>query len=117
MLVESKKQCMYFLKFKGSRKFIPAKFVNQAIRESQSLRNSILKVGVRESLYTRKFLPAKLCTNKVVCFSRARFRMLTMIECASPVFATPDFIRMRDVLIRRGTVIAHVINIDNNKKY
>ena len=56
---------MYFLKFGGLRKFIPAKFVNQAIRESWSPRNLILKVGVHKSLYPRKSLPAKLCTSKV----------------------------------------------------
>ena len=50
---------MYFLRFEGSRKFIPANLVNQAIRESLSPRNLILKVGVRESLYPQNFLPIK----------------------------------------------------------
>ena len=57
---------MYFLEFEGLQKFIPQKFVNKAIRESWSPQNLILKVGVGESLYPRKFQPAKLCTLNVV---------------------------------------------------
>ena len=49
---------MYFLEFEGLRKFIPMKFVDQAIRESPQ--NLILKVGVRESL------AAKVCIRETL---------------------------------------------------
>ena len=47
------------------RKFVPAKFEEKVIRECLSPRNSILVVGVRESLYPRNLIPAKVSTNKV----------------------------------------------------
>ena len=43
-----------------------AKVYTREICQQSHSRNLILKVGVRESLYPRKFLLAKLCTLKVV---------------------------------------------------
>ena len=50
--------------FPRSRKFIPAKFLNGPIREILYSRKLILALGDRESL-SRKFIPAKVYTNKV----------------------------------------------------
>ena len=68
LLVKSTKQFICFLRFEDSRKFVPAKFFNRAIRESLSPRNANFSFSfdVRESLYPRKFLPAKLSANKVL---------------------------------------------------
>ena len=48
------------------RKFIPTKFFLSAINESLSSRNLILTLVVDESLFPRKFLPAKVSAFKVV---------------------------------------------------
>jgi len=48
-----------------SRKFIPAKFLKEAIRESLYSRKLILAPSDRESLSSRKFVPAKVYTNEV----------------------------------------------------
>ena len=51
--------------FPRLRKFIPATFLNGPIRERFYSRKFILVLGDRESLSRRKFIPAKVYTDKV----------------------------------------------------
>ena len=71
---------MYFLKFEGFRKFIPPNFVNQANCELIPAKFNL------EGRPSQKFVPAKLCTFKVIpsheLISKIKRQILKIVELA-----------------------------------